>query len=56
MRARVVLTSRAGTYSASGPAHFSNYPLGIGLAPFEFRGSWDCVQTSRVSVTSDSLV
>jgi len=39
MYARVVLTSRAGTYSAFVPAHFPSYPIGISLVPFGFRGS-----------------
>ena len=43
----VVLTSRASTYSASGPAHFPSYPIGIVLAPFGFRNSWQCIQTIR---------
>ena len=47
MYARVVLTSRASTYSAFGPACFLSYPMGIGLAPFEFRGNWECVQAVR---------
>ena len=47
MCAHVVLTSRAGTYSVSGPAHFPSYVIGIGLAPFGFRGSWECAQTIK---------
>jgi len=43
----MVLTSRAGTNSASGPASFPSYPIGIGLAPYGFHGSWECVQTVR---------
>jgi len=45
--ARVVLTSRAGTYSASGPTHFPSYPIRIGLVPFGFRGSRECALTVR---------